>query len=65
MKLRASLKSLLSESGRPRPQHCTTSNRFRFLQWLWQCRVAAPEDGRTPSEIVFTPMRIFSQALKR
>ena len=62
-RLRACLKSLPSECGRPRPQHCTTSNRSQFLQCLSQCRVAAPEDGRTPSKIVFTPKCIFRQAL--
>ena len=48
----------LSECGRPRPQHGPTSKGSRFLQRLSQCHVAAPGDGRTPSEFVFTPQRI-------
>ena len=62
-RLRACLKSQLSECGRPRPQQCPTRHRPRFLQWLSQCHVAAPEDGRTPSESVFTPQCIFRHVL--
>ena len=51
--LRACLKSLRSECGRPRPQQCPTSKHSRFLQCPSQCHVAAPEDGRTPSESCF------------
>ena len=47
--------SLLSECSRPRPQQCSTSNRSRFLQHSSQCHVAAPEDGRTPSEYACEP----------
>ena len=55
---RTFLKSLRSECVRPRPQHCPTSKRFRLLQCPSQCHVAAPEDGRTPSEFGFTPLRL-------
>ena len=41
------------------------SNRSRFLQRLSQCHVAAPDDGRTPSESVFTLRCIFRQALRK
>ena len=57
------LKSLRPECGRPRPQQCTTSNRSRFLQHLSYYHVAAPDDGRTPSESVFSPKCVFRQAL--
>ena len=62
-RFRVCLKSLRSECGRPRPQHCPTSKGSRFLQRHSQCHVAAPEDGRTPSEFVFTPKCIFKLAL--
>ena len=64
IQLRAFLKSLCSECGRPRPQQCTTSNRSPFPQHLSHYHVAAPEDGRTPSKFVFTPKCIFRQAMK-
>ena len=63
MRLRSRLKSLRSECGRPRPQQCPTSNRSRFLQRFTPIHVAAPEDGRTPSESVCPPRCIFRQAL--
>ena len=49
--------------GRPRPQHCSTSNLSLFLQRLSRDYIAAPEDGRTPSESGFAPQCIFRQAL--
>ena len=55
---------MISECGRPRPQQWTTSNRSQFFRCLRQSHVAAPEDGRTPSESDFMPMRVFRQAFK-
>ena len=50
VKLEIALKRLFTECGRPRPQHRSISNRVLFLQHLSQYHVAAPEDGRTPSD---------------
>ena len=55
------LKSLRSECGRPRPQQCTTRHRSQLLQRLAPVHVAAPEDGRTPSESVATLNSVFKQ----
>ena len=62
--LRACLKNPIPECGRPRPQHCSTSNRVLFLLRLLHFHVAAPGDGRTPSESNSTPKQVFKQALK-
>ena len=66
---RATAKSLLLECGRPRPQQCSTSNGFRFLRRLTHSRVAAPGDGRTPSEkfpgVCDVALDMFAQGIKR
>ena len=62
---RACLKSQRSECGRPRPQQCTMSNRSLFLQCLTHDHVAAPEDGRTPSESCLITICVFREALSR
>ena len=63
-RLRACLKSLRWECGRPRPQQCSTNNRPLFLLCPPHDHVAAPEDGRTPSESCLIPMCVFRQALR-
>ena len=64
-RMRACLKSPLAECGRPRPQRCSTSNGFLFLQHLLQFHVAAPGDGRTPSKSNSAPKQVFRQPLRK
>ena len=53
--VRICLKSLLPECGHPRPQHCSISCYSLFLQGVWHYHVAAPDDGRTPTESLSAP----------
>ena len=47
-----------------RATQCPIYHRSRLLQRLTHDHVAAPEDGRTPSESCLIPMCVFRQALR-